>query len=425
MQDRLHKTFFFHRSFTKFHKYACASMMLFSITVQLSAGLFYDNRYFPLTLFPYVSHMDHIRYARIGTFITTASSSFEREDKEAGTFDIFGAYDQKQLALSMEKAGLGNPFVDAGQIDLFTAYSDIRWNMQGKIQSQGAFFGTQYGFNEYIALGFEWYVMRVNSRIDFYLDEMREQAQELDTIRRSMNDQLGLLSQHVEEAGMGDLDLYLRLSNNWDYSLKFRHIDVALRLGLLVPTGKRRVLCEPASVPFGGNGHYGFYLLGETELELKEDWKFGMLIGLSKRFKKTQQYRIPIGNESPLFAPVLGDLEVNPGPTFMMAPYFSVENLRKGLGARIQYTLAVHGEDEIEDARNNRCIPAKLKQMVSYSSWGGGHITLTGFYDFGKMSVSRGLEPVVSLSWDIPVTMFTCERIVKTNKVTIGVEFNF
>lgn len=405
--------------------YGIIGAFLGSLALPSHAGIFYDNRFFPLTLYPYVTYYDHDAYATIGTFITTSSSAFERDEREMPLFNIYGKYDQKELALAMVQAGYSNPFVDAGQEDFLQSRNTIPWGMNGKIQSQGLYFGAQYGCSKYITLGFEWYMMRANSRINFALTESRERLGELDLIRRSMNEILGINGGYVDEAGMGDLDLYFRVGNDWDYTLKFRHIMLGLRLGLLAPAGKRINLCEPASIPFGGNGHWGLYFMGDGEFELKEDWKLGLYIGISKRLPRTQLRRMPIGNEPLNFGVVVGDVRVNPGITFMFAPYFSVENLREGLGARIQYTYERHAEDTWGDRRCDTTIPVNLRPVVSASSWSGGHVTLTGLYDFGKMKVNRGAEPIIYLAWDVPLNVFSTQRIAKTNKISIGIEFNF
>ena len=200
---------------------------------------------------------------------------------------------------------------------------------------------------------------------------------------------------------------------------------LGLRFGLLVPAGKRINICEPASVPFGGNGHWGFYFMGDGEFELKEDWKLGLYIGLSKRLAKTQWLRMPLANEPINFGLVQGYARVNPGVTFMFAPYFSVENLREGFGARIQYTLSAHQEDTWGDRRCDKTIRVNLKRVASFSSWSGGHITFTPLYDFGKMKVERGVDPIIYLAWDVPVNVFVTRRIPKTTKVSLGIEFNF
>jgi len=59
------------------------------------------------------------------------------------------------------------------------------------------------------------------------------------------------------------------------------------------------------------------------------------------------------------------------------------------------------------------------------SDWRSSYITLYGFYDFGKMKVKRNFEPIFTAQWDVPVTVCDAHASVKTQKVTLGFEFNF
>ena len=193
----------------------------------------------------------------------------------------------------------------------------------------------------------------------------------------------------------------------------------------MFPTGERRNINNPASVPFGGDGYYGIYGALEAEFELKEDWKVGWLLQLSKRFKRTLAQRMPVGQEPYIYGPIVGPASINPGFTFIMSPYVSFENLREGLGARVQYTLELHTKDCWQDKRVNPTIPVNLDNVIRLSTWGADYITLTVFYDFGKVKVIRGLEPIVSFAWDWPVSFLESKGNCKTNKIALGIECNF
>src|SRR5271163_3170466 len=93
--------------------YGIIGALLSTLALPSYAGLFYDNRYFPLTLYPYVTYYDRDHYATIGPFITTTPSSFEREERDMPLFNILGTYDQRALALGMAQAGYENPFIAA------------------------------------------------------------------------------------------------------------------------------------------------------------------------------------------------------------------------------------------------------------------------------------------------------------------------
>ena len=52
-------------------------------------------------------------------------------------------------------------------------------------------------------------------------------------------------------------------------------------------------------------------------------------------------------------------------------------------------------------------------------------VILTGFYDFGKMKMERCREPIIIMSWYIPVSLLAANHSVRSYKVSIGVEYNF
>jgi len=47
------------------------------------------------------------------------------------------------------------------------------------------------------------------------------------------------------------------------------------------------------------------------------------------------------------------------------------------------------------------------------------------FYDFGKIKMKRGLDPMLAIRWDIPSQFFVCNRVAKTHRVAISVALTF
>ena len=82
-----------------------------------------------------------------------------------------------------------------------------------------------------------WYEFLLNEK-DVTLSLKHGDVQELEELRRSMLQKLGFCGDHAHEAGIGDIDLYLRLGNYWEYELKFRSIQAGGRLGVLIPAAK-------------------------------------------------------------------------------------------------------------------------------------------------------------------------------------------
>lgn len=403
----------------------------------------FDNRYLPLIQKPYISIDDPHSRLYFDLFFISGRRAFGYDitEEEIGIPELLGLFNEGDLGRSMLAAGLPNPLPLAWQKGNFP------WAMEGKIQAEGVSFSSQIDIPCNFALGFYWMIMRLNSRMIFTLKPSQASltidpadAITLDEDRRQMFNILGLSCGYWQDIGFGDLDAYIRYDWYTEYEYKFRTIDLGLRFGGLFPTGVRRDINNPASIPFGGNGFYGVYGQGEAEFELREDWKLGFWLRASKRLARTLCSRMPAlvlsppdadGNrkiesvESELFGTLVGPARINPGVTVSFLPYFYVENIRGGLGMGLQYTLINHQKDDWVDQRADQSVPSNLLQVIQKSQWTSEYVSLNLFYDFGKVKIDRGFSPIAILNWDIPVNFVLANGVAKTHKVALGIQFNF
>lgn len=419
---------------SKLFQRTCSILFLLSCATVHSMVL--DNRYFPLIPYPYVSVEDRDSHAAIRAFASTASVGFGRRlDGEVGIPEILNIrvtdqqvnpffYNQRDIARALRTLGkpdhLDPVFVESGH--------DFPWRIGGKLQSQGMAFSYHQQILHWFSLGFNAMFMHVESTHDFIFTGDNFSAiekEDLERSRRLMHKELGLSGDHVDNTGMGDIDFYVRFGKKWEYEYKFRKIDAGLRLGVLIPAGRDRQVCEPASVPFGGEGHWGIYVTGDAEFELKEDYTFGLFFRLSNRFAKTKIHRMPIRNEPFIFGGLVGEARVNPGVTLVVSPYVVAENLREGMGARIQYTYIHHVKDSWTDKRCDQSIRARVENIENVSSWTSSYITLNVFYDFGKVKSERSMQPIAQFNWDIPLSFGGAAGATKTHKVSLGLEWSF
>jgi hypothetical protein len=383
-----------------------------------------DSRYIPLFDPPRLA-IENTRSAFIPDyFLATGSKSLDRLEREIGMWELAGKFDQGKLADAFVAAGLPNPLRSEWQ------GIEIPLAVEGKLQAQAVDFSFYQPVTNWLYVGCSWMFMRVNTSQEFFLNcktlkLLDGDAIELDESRRSMLDQLGLLRNHNAQLGFGDVDAYVWLGRVWDYELKFRRIDVGSRLGLLIPSGVKRQLDAPTSIPFGGNGHWGAYVEVDGIFELKEDFKVGFLTRVIKRFSRTSCQRMPVLVEPYIYGVAVGQVTVNPGPTFLFSPYVVLENLRKGFGVAVQYHLTNHWKDSWKDARTDRTVPVKLAPVEELSDWASDYFTLEAFYDFGKEKAQRSFDPILMFRWDVPAMFFMTKNIVKTNRVSISLECAF
>jgi hypothetical protein len=355
------------------------------------------------------------------------------EQNDIGIYEIYGKYNQGKVAEALQAVGCPNPFVGVPGLNpvKFTG-QDIIWNMDGKIASEGIGFQHDQYLGYHVSAGFSWFFMNLFARNKFSLSPKTvqdltitpEEALKLDEVRRSMNRELGLEPATVSELGSSDFEFYVRAGNVWDYPYKCRRIDAGGRIGVLMPTGKTRNINNPASIPFGGNGKWGIYFSGDTEVELKEDWVVGALVRFNTRFKQTQLQRLPVAGEQPLYAASQGLVQIEPGYTFIFSPYGRLDCIRNGFGIQARFTMIIHNEDDWVDKRCLRSPAVELASSVKTSNWRAEYLTLNAFYDFAKDNPEK-VAPILSFKWDMPLKLFLARGVAKTNRIVLGIQLLF
>lgn len=392
----------------------------------IALAMVFDNRYLPLIQEPFITIDCRPSSVRTDLFVTTGNRANGNNSNYIGIPEMFGPFDLASLGQSFLVVGLPN-LLSPTQLSSLLPFA-----LEGKIQTQGVAFAYRQHIVPHFSAGLYTLLMQSNSSINYIfnasgstLSTTPTEILNLDSLRRQMIQEEGLTCNHVHQSGIGDIEVYLRGNGHWEYVCKMRTVEAAGRFGVLIPTGQRKKINEPASIPFGGDGFWGVYVSGDAEFEIREDWKVGLLLRASKRFAQTRTERMPTAQEQPLFGVVVGQARINPGWTGVFSPYVSFENLRGGLGLRGQYTLISHQRDTWCDQRADRTIPVNLVPLERTSGWASEYVTLTGFYDFGKMKVERGREPTILLSWYIPTALIVANRSVRSYKVTVGVEYSF
>lgn len=401
--------------------------LLFALILHISAsGMVFDNRFIPLQKWQYITVDDRPSHFAFAPFAVTASNAYGCDDDLIGIPGIYGKFDLGVLAQSMFTAGI--PLT----ADLtYIVDQNVPFLIDGKIQGQGLELRYQQAIGDYISLGFSWFCMRSTSWNQFRLDKSKMTinseltADDCDQALRDAFNLLGFNDGYARQAGSGDFDIYARLGKRWDYSLKCRAVSVGGRLGLLAPAGVSHSPCNPASIPYGGNGHWGMYGAFDADVELKEDMKIGGLLRLNKRFARTSLQRMAVGQESSLFGVVQGSARVNPGCTVIFSPYASLEGLRGGLGFRLNYTLTKHYKDSWQDCRADKSVPVNIVPSEVSSTWASDYFAVNVFYDFGKDKQERQFEPILLFTWDVPAHMLVANRVAKTNRISLGLEFSF
>ena len=235
-------------------------------------------------------------------------------------------------------------------------------------------------------------------------------------------DVLGLPAREYSTVGISDIEAYLRFGIVEDYAYKMRHFDVGFNFGVLIPSAQQVNYFNPASIPLGGNGHWGIFTSFDGQFELKENLGVGLLLRLNKRFERKDNRRMVQFTEPNNYGVLFGASKVDPGVTVIFSPYGQLLRLRSGFGLQGQYTLVYHERDHWRDLRCNGQPPANIEIMERRSEWASEYVNVAALYDFSKDSKERTFKPIITFAVDIPVQFLIAKRVAKTFGISLTVE---
>ena len=416
-----------------FQRFYRATFILFCISSSMSLhAMVMDNRYFPWLPHAYngTDHRHGCLY--VEPFFITASSAWKinpgSRDKEFGYPNLQGTLDYYDLAQALMMDGLENPIP-----------ADWQWvhplpvDMSGSFEGQGLSFAGYVPVSNHIGFGGSLFFLRLTTQANISpsstvvtqlsLEAAGNQAQ-FNQLTESFESIVGTQDGYWNQSGVSDIDLYIRAFDVQEYVYWCRKIDKSVAVGLLIPTGVLSTSNNIGSVPFGGDGFWGWYFSPAIEIELKEDWKIGFEWRIEQRFGKTIDHRICIANESNLFAPVIGSLYINPGSTAALVPYVALENMREGLGILFKYTYVIHEADYFKDMRVEKTPAANFLNMTKNSIWAQEYATLEFVYDL-SFKHEWSYKPLCTLTWDIPVNAMGSRGASQTTRVALGLTVDF
>ncbi|MBU1007942.1 hypothetical protein KKA53_02595 [Candidatus Dependentiae bacterium] len=413
------------------------------------------NKWFPFLDRPESYVTKNGSYVYPALFITSASTAFNNGSGNRGIPELWGKYDLQEViaGLAAVRAAQGetyNPFIDE------IGYTDwdqkkLLFHVDGKIRSRGIVFALEKNiFETDFSVGAFLPVMHVDTSLLYRFDRNGSHADALeatesevfmlDRVRRQVHRDLCLKGAAWSKAGFGDLDLHLRWRRYWDHKYKIRGIDLTLQTGVSIPTGMKRDEDYPSSVPVGTNGHWCWYGDLVAELELKQNWRFGVMAGLMHQVHKTHGgTRLPYHAEPSLFGALVGDVCISPGMTLKFAPYFTLENLMDGLHAQFRYTYRRHSSDKLKDKRACKEVLSYLEASIAKSSdicssasvrwsrkklsrWVSHYLTLQTVYNSVDAMKNWWLDPKIYAVFDYA---FSGRNVCKSHQFTVGVELYF
>lgn len=387
-------------------------------------------------------------------FYSTASTACTSKGKSRSMPEMWGIYNLKDVVAGLTQETGKDPFQPSTES---LKGKDIVFKISDKIQAVGLSLGGVYNTPlSFLQIGAWLPVAAVKSTAYFILDrrnsspalngiglsddQLYDQEVLVDLLRRNTHEMLGFNTYEQSQCQFGDLDLFLRANKTWDHKLLMRSIMLSGQCGFLLPTGQSTKASNPFSCSLGHEGHLGFYGDLHARFELKQDWTFGLVLGLISWSKETETKGVPVGKENFLFSSLRGPVVVDPATLLKFSPYFIMGNLTDGLNFQARYTYMRKGSDSWSAVKDDNAFaianPAKateihnlldtktLKDSIKdFSRWATHYFTFQVSYDtIQALNKEMKLAPVFFLSYDMPMSG---RGVAKTHQVTFGAELYF
>ena len=420
---------------TRFWRFFLIHFLLIFGSSSLLFPMVWDNRYFPWFDQLYTGSDSRHGNLDIAGFIVTARDAFRyehranKEEQVVSMPELLGELKLSEVGAALSAVGLNNPIPADWQW-----YSDFKAVMPSSLDGQGVSFACYAPIGKHLGIGANTFIMKINSFVSVLpgpdaiskLNLSTPGNQALFTeMMANFYKELGITSTTYQQAGVGDVVVYVSIHDTHEYKYKFRKIDWGTQVGCIIPSGTQQDIYNIASVPLGGSyGMWGWFVAPFAEFELKEDWKVGIEARLTQRIDRCITGRIPIDKEQPLFAPVIGSIGVDSAITVSVAPYVAFEDLRAGFGVQAKYTLSVHENDKFFAKLTNSTLVPYFKNMTYLSGWCQEYATIKLFYDVAHDKIWKN-RPFCYLSWDIPMNHIAGRGFAKTNRVSLGCIVNF
>jgi len=362
-------------------------------------------------------------------FVETAKHSFGC-DQRTGLFELSSPYKLRQLDQALLASGrIEQSLIPSYWLGVLT---EGRYVMSGHLQTQGFGFHFRQQYASHWELGVRGEILHANSRLTLIKDQAFDTGlggqgnqNELTLLQESIHKALDLCPALWSDTVFGDMELYTRLFAHKNYAYKCRFIDAGLSFGIILPAAPARDIFNPASIPLGGNRHWGCFVDADLDAVLRYDMRAGFYLRVQKRFSRVDRLRVAQSGEPSMYGSVIGNFKVDPGVTVMFSPYFIQEGLREGFGIRIAYMGVKHFSDSFSDRRSDQSIEVNFDALKEESKWGKDYVTLSFLYDFAYGRVEHYFEPVIALTVDAPVDFWATERAAKTFGIAFALEMNY
>ncbi len=236
--------------------------------------------------------------------------------------------------------------------------------------------------------------------------------------------QFGLSLEPLQESALSDATLFFGWTYSYENTVYLDFIDVTLKTGVLLPTGKRRNENFVLDIPFGYNGHWGIPLSYDMSYGLYDWLTLGLHADAVFFFKRTACLRMKLPSQDPtgFIALGKGEARITSGPVWRTGAYIKADHFYSGLSFLVACGFEGKNQNYVSPFNQTLFPIEHVNKDERFKSWSRSMIHMMAEYDFSEQDASLG--PRVSLYYNHQITG---KRVFSINTLggTLGLEINW
>lgn len=218
---------------------------------------------------------------------------------------------------------------------------------------------------------------------------------------RTLGDGLDISS--WRRSGVGDMVALLHWHTLYpQYRPLLKSVQLNGRVGLNIPTGKRKDEDKIMALPFGYDGAVGIFFGGGLDVLMGRYFKLGFDVELLHLFGNTRERRIktdPTQTELLLLQKTCAYKDF--GLTQRFNLYFQFYHFFKGASLVVGYQYFKHGDDSL--SLSTQLFSSEIANTAkTLEEWTMHHIVLNAYYNFSHMVSGETVIPQASLFFRFP-----------------------
>jgi hypothetical protein len=233
----------------------------------------------------------------------------------------------------------------------------------------------------------------------------------------------GINLDNYNKTGIGDLVLMLY----WDKAFKqdkdfLKNVNMYAKLGLTMPTGKKKDNAKAFSFAMGNDGAWGIPAGLGLSLDMKYHLKLGLDVEFLVLFDETHDRRMKtISTQTEFLMLNTGRATLDHGLTWKFNLFLQEFQFWGGLSLKAAYEYIKHDDDRLHPKSNGFDYDT-VNSAKSLSEWHSHNLIFQGNYDFFDECNSSCIKPQIGIFYKIPIG---AKNIIDTQTIGGQLTFNF